>query len=113
MPRDHPWAPILSDYLQARKARWLFAGMIAIGLVIAVWGAREVTAPAVTETGASTVQFWRLFAVASATLPVLTLASPMSELEAAGGPAYHRLRSLVLATAFLISGASFLLPAWL
>jgi hypothetical protein len=55
------------------------------------------------DGGAHRRQFWRLLAVGSATLPVLTLASPMKSLEEAAGSAYYRLRAATLGAAFAVS----------
>jgi hypothetical protein len=90
-------------YLRVRRSWWLFALMLAIGIGVMGWGTFEVPTPAATESGGTAVQLWRLLAVAAAALPALTLASPMETLEAAAGPPYHRLRSAVLAGAFVLS----------
>jgi len=75
--------------------------LIAVG-----WGAYATVVPAATDSGGANVEFWRLLGVGSGTLPVLTLASPMHALEAAGGAAYHRLRGWVL------GGAYSWIPPW-
>jgi hypothetical protein len=61
--------------------------------------------------GANPVEFWRLLTIGSALLPVLTLTSPMAALEAAAGPAFHRLRAATLAVAFVFSCACVLVAA--
>ncbi|MGK5444855.1 hypothetical protein ACSNN7_23930 [Micromonospora sp. URMC 105] len=102
---------MVGTYLLVRKWRWLLTVMVLIGVVVGGWGAFEAPTPAATDTGGATVEFWRLLAVASASLPVLTLASPMEALEAAGGTAYHRLRSMVLGAAFACSSGCILTAA--
>ncbi|WP_432988433.1 hypothetical protein [Dactylosporangium sp. CA-233914] len=81
---------------------------MAVGLTVYGFGSYEAVTPAATDTGSTTVQFWRLLAVGSGVLPVLTLAGSMTDLEAIGGRSYHRLRALVLGVAFVGSSACFL-----
>jgi hypothetical protein len=78
--------------------------MILIGVVVAGWGSFETPTPTAADNGGATVEFWRLLTVGSATLPVLTLSSPITALEEAAGPEYYRLRALVLGGAFVVSG---------
>lgn len=108
MPHDR-WP--VAAYLQIRKSRWLLAIMVSIGVIVWAWGAFETSVPAANVAGGAKIQFWRLLAVGSACLPVLTLESSMEALEAAGGSHYQRLRSAVLGGAFLVSSACILVAA--
>lgn len=108
MPDEHDrWSrlQVVVVFLQVRKAWWLLAVMVLIAAVAVGWGAYATVVPAATDSGGANVEFWRLLGVGSGTLPVLTLASPMHALEAAGGAAYHRLRGWVLGGAFAVSAA--------
>ncbi|MDI6098349.1 hypothetical protein QLQ12_07005 [Actinoplanes sp. NEAU-A12] len=99
---------VVRTYLLARRAWWLLAVMVTIGGIVGVWGSLEAPTPTAAGSAGATVQFWRLLAVGAGSLPVLTLASPLANLEAAGAGPFHRLRSIVLGLAFLLSSASIL-----
>ncbi|MDG4782018.1 hypothetical protein O7614_20370 [Micromonospora sp. WMMD961] len=102
---------VVATYLLVRKSRWLLPAMALIGVVVGVWGSIEAPTPTATDTGGASVEFWRLLAVGSASLPVLTLSSPLEALEATGGSSFHRLRSLVLCGVFAISSGCILTAA--
>ncbi|BCL15774.1 hypothetical protein [Micromonospora sagamiensis] len=102
---------VIGAYLMTRNWRWLLAAMIVIGVVVGGWGSLEASTPAATDSGGSQVPIWRLLAVGSGLLPVLTLASPLQALEAAAGLPYHRTRCFVLWGALAISSACILTAA--
>jgi ABC-type amino acid transport substrate-binding protein len=102
---------VIGAYLATRRWRWLLAAMIVVGVVVGGWGSFEACTPAATDSGGSQVPIWRLLAVGSALLPVLTLASPLQALEAAASLPYHRVRCFVLAGALATSSACILTGA--
>ncbi|WP_328474917.1 hypothetical protein OHA21_16495 [Actinoplanes sp. NBC_00393] len=102
---------LLIAYLRLRRAHWLVAAMVLIGAVVAGWGQFEAPTPAAVDGGGTSVAFWRLFAVGSATVPVLALTSPLQSLETTAGTAFHRVRAIVLAAAFVLSCACVLAGA--
>lgn len=102
---------LIATYLMTRKSRWLLAMMIVIGVVVGGWGALGASVPAATSSGVAEVPLWRLLAVGSASLPVLTLASPLQALETTATSSYYLLRRLVLCIAFAISSICILVGA--
>ncbi len=109
VPHSH-WLrarPIIA-YLQIRNSRWLLTAMLAIGVVVWSWGTFETSIPAATDTGGAKIEFWRLLAVGSASLPALTVTSQMEALEVAGGFPYFKLRRGILGGAFAISSGCIL-----
>jgi len=92
-------------YLSTRKVHLIILGAVALGVATAVWGSWEAATPAALDGNETHVPLWRLFAVGSAILPVLSLTGPLDTLEAAAGPAYFRLRHTVLFATFAVSFA--------
>lgn len=97
-------------YLSIRNVYWIFAIAIIASLLTAAFGSFEVATPNAAGEG-TTVQFWRLFSVVAGSLPVLTLASSLSDLEAAAGAEFHWYRAMLLVGSFLFSSLLFLSAA--
>jgi len=105
------WLGIVGAYLSTRKALWLLAIVAVLGVVAAGWGSAEASTPTAEDSRGEIVPLWRLLGLGAALVPVLTLASPMQALEEAAGRSYHRLRTAVLAAAFLVSSGCILTGA--
>lgn len=104
---------MVARYFMVRKGKWLIGIAVAIATVVAAFGEMSASLPSADASGGGDIPMWRMLGMSSALLAVSTLNQPLGELEDAAGPAWHRVRGLVLAAVFLGSSLLFAAGAWI